>query len=75
MAMTRVEYEIFREAVGNRPLSADKVQVGFKYFENEEITDSPSFSIPELERHIEVLEAEGQDASIFREALKEAKGS
>ena len=41
--MPKIEYDVFLEASGNRPLTSDKIQVGFKYIEGGEITNSGSF--------------------------------
>ena len=71
--MPKIEYDVFFEAAGNRPLTSDKIQVGFKHIENGEITHSESFSVPELEAHIERLDLENADAAIYREALNKAK--
>lgn len=73
--MHEIEYHIFREAAGNRPLSPDKIHVGFKYIEDGEITHSDSFSVPELREHIGLLEAEGRDTEIFKKALDEVQRS
>ena len=71
--MSKIEYNVFLEAAGDRPLTPDKIQVGFWHLDGGEITHSESFSISELGVHIEHLDPEDTDIAIYREALGIAK--